>query len=135
MEKVIVNVAKTPEGYCASIEILPGWILGTSGSFDDFTKELQASIDVFVEWAKEDGDEYPSVFDDEYMFEYKFNVESLLYCYNGVLNRSALSRMTGINQRQLGLYACGRSRPKEEQKIKIVDALHQLGNELISVSV
>ena len=135
MEKVIVNVAKTPEGYCASIDILPGWVLGTKGSFEEFKKELQDSIDVFVEWAKEDGDVYPNVFDDEYDFEYKFNVESLLCCYNGILSRSALSRLTGINQKQFGHYACGRSRPRQAQKIKIISALHRLGNELRAISV
>ena len=135
MEKVVVNVAKTPEGYCASIDILPGWVLGTNGSFDGFKRELQESIDVYVKWAKEDGDEYPNVFDGEYDFEYKFNVESLLCCYDGILSRSALSRLTGINQKQLGHYARGRSRPRQMQKTKIVEALHQLGNDLIAVSV
>jgi hypothetical protein len=33
MEKVIVNVGKTAEGYSASIEILPGWVVGMTGSF------------------------------------------------------------------------------------------------------
>ena len=135
MEKVIVDVAKTPSGYSASIDIIPGWVLGTSGSFDDFKMELQESIDIFVEWAKEDGDEYPSVFDGEYSFEYKFNVESLLHCYNGILSRAALSRLTGINEKQLGHYACGRSRPRQAQKIKIIKGLHRLGNELLAVSV
>ena len=135
MEKVIVNVAKTPKGYCASIDILPGWVLGTTGSFDEFKKELKESVDIFIEWAKEDGDEYPSVFDSEFDFEYKFNVESLLCSYNGILSHSALSRLTGINQKQLGHYARGRSRPQQAQKTRIVEALHQLGNELIAVSV
>ena len=135
MEKVIVNVAKTPNGYSASIDILPGWVLGTSGSFDLFKKELQDSIDIFVEWAKEDGDEYPSVFDGDYIFEYKFSIESLLCCYNGILSRSALSRITGINEKQLGHYACGRSRPRQAQKVKIINGLHRLGNELLAVSV
>ena len=135
MEKVIVNVAKTPEGYCASIDILPGWVLGTTGSFDDFKRELQESVDIFVEWAKEDNEEYPDIFDGKYSFEYKFNVESLLYCYNGILSRSAISRMTGINTKQLGRYAKGSTRPRQAQKTKIVEALHRLGNELIAVSV
>lgn len=135
MEKVIVNVAKTTEGYTASIDILPGWVLGTKGAFDNFKKELQESIDIYMDWAKEDGDEYPSVFDGEYKFEYKFDVESLLYCYSGILTRSAMSRLTGINEKQLGHYACGRSKPRSEQKRKITIALHKLGKELMDVSV
>ena len=105
MDKVIVNVAKTPEGYSASIDILPGWILGTRGSFSDFKVELQESVDIFIEWAKEDDEEYPDLFNGEYVFEYKFNVESLMCCYSGILNRSALSRLTVINEKQLGHYA------------------------------
>ena len=135
MEKVIVNVGKTPQGYSASIDILPGWALGITGSFADFRKELQESINIHIVWAKEDGDEYPSVFDGEYEFEYKFNIESLLYCYDGILSRAAISRITGINERQLGHYICGRSRPRREQEIKIVNGFHQLGKELLSVSV
>jgi hypothetical protein len=135
MEKIIVNVAKTPQGYSASIDILPGWILGMSGSFSVFKKELRESIDVHVEWAKEDGDEYPAVFDGDYEFEYKFNIKSLLCCYDGILSRAAISRITGINERQLGHYICGRSRPRKEQEMKIVNGFHQLGKELLAVSV
>jgi len=135
MEKVIVNVGKTPQGYNASIDILPGWVLGMNGSFADFRKELKESIDIYIAWAKEDGDEYPAVFDGEYEFEYKFNIESLLYCYDGILSRAAISRITGINERQLGHYIRGRSRPRKEQEIKIVNGFHQLGKELLSVSV
>jgi len=135
MEKVIVNIGKTPQGYSASIDILPGWVLGTTGSFTEFKKELQKSIDIYIEWAKEDGDEYPSVFDRNYKFEFKFNVESLLCCYDGIISRAAVSRITGINERQLGHYICGRSQPRKEQEIKIVNGFHQLGRELLSISV
>ena len=135
MKKIIVNVGKTPQGYSASIDILPGWVLGMNGSFAEFKKELQESIAIYLEWAKEDGDEYPSVFDEEYEYEYKFNIKSLLGCYDGIISRAAISRITGINQRQLGHYICGHSRPRKEQEIKIINGFHQLGKELLSVSV
>jgi hypothetical protein len=135
MKKVIVNVGKTPEGYSASIDILPGWVLGMTGSFTEFKDELQESIDIFIGWAKKDSNEYPSVFDETYEFEYKFDIESLLCCYDGILSRAAISRITGINQQQLSHYICGRSRPKKEQKTKIVNGFHRLGKDLLSVSV
>jgi hypothetical protein len=46
-----------------------------------------------------------------------------------------LSALYAINERQLGHYICGRSKPRKEQQTKIINALHQLGNELLSVSV
>ena len=135
MEKIIVNVGKTPQGYNAGIDIIPGWVLGMKGSFTQLKKELQESIDIYIAWAKEDGDDYPSVFDGDYEFEYKFNIKSLLCCYDGILSRAGISRITGINERQLGHYICGRSQPRKEQEIKIVNGFHQLGKELLSVSV
>ena len=110
-------------------------VLGSTGSFAEFKKELQESITVHLEWAKEDGDEYPPVFDGSFEFEYKFNIKSLLWCYDGILSRAAISRITGINERQLGHYICGRSRPRKEQEMKIVNGFHQLGKELLAVSV
>ncbi|MCL1867856.1 MAG: hypothetical protein FWF72_02750 [Paludibacter sp.] len=135
MEKVVVNVGKTPNGYSASIDILPSWVVGVSGSFDDLKNEIAESITIFIKWAKKDGDKYPAVFDGEYEFEYKFDVESLLYCYEGIFTRTAISRLTGINQKQLGHYARGRSHPRAAQRTKIASALHKLGKELVSVSV
>ena len=135
MEKVIVNVGKTPQGYSASIDILPGWMLGTTGSFSNFKKELQESIDIYIQWAKQDREDYPVVFDKEYEFEYKFNIKSLLCCYDGILSRAAISRFSGINERQLSHYICGRSQPRKEQEMKIINGFHQLGKELLSVSV
>ena len=135
MEKIIVNVGKTPKGYSASIDLLHGWVLGTNGSFVDFKKELFESIAIYLEWSKEDGDEYPSVFDGEYEFEYKFNIQSLLCCYDGILSQAAISRITGINERQLGHYICGHSSPRKEQEKKIINGFHQLGQELLSVTL
>jgi len=133
MGKIIVNARKTPSVYSASIDILPGWVVGVSGSFEDLKKEIAGSVAIFIKWAKKDGDQYPAIFDGEYEFEYKFDIESLLYCYEGIFTCSAISRLTGINQKQLGHYALGRSRPRTAQQTKIVSALHKLGRELISV--
>jgi hypothetical protein len=135
MKKITVNVSKTTDGYSASIDLLPGWAIATEGDFSAFQKELQESVNIFIKWAKKDGDSYPVVFNGDYQFEYKFDVESLLWHYNGIISRAALSRISGINERQLGHYICGRSHPKPDQALKIVNALHRLGSELLSVSI
>jgi hypothetical protein len=130
-----VNVSKTPKGYCAAMEALPGWIVGVTGSFQDLQREVKESIEFYVECAKADAEDYPEELDNEYGLEYVFSIESLLCFYDGIISRASISRMTGINERQLGHYICGRSRPRKEQQTKIVKAFHQLGKELLSVSV
>jgi len=135
MEKVIIEVGKTPNGYCAACPIIEGWIVAVTGSFDDLKKEVQESIDFYVECAQKDGDEYPSVFDTTYTIEYKFDIESLLFFYRKVFTKAGLEYITGINQKQISNYACGRSKPRKEQADKIVNALHNLAQELMAVSV
>jgi hypothetical protein len=135
MERFKVQVSKTPTGYCATMDALPGWIVGISGSFSDLEKEVKESIEFYVECAKADGDDYPVALDGDYQLNYTFTIESLLSFYDGIISRAALSRLTGINEKQLGHYVCGRSRPRHQQELKIVSALHRLGNELTAISV
>lgn len=135
MGKVEVKVGKTPEGYSATIELLPGLIVGVTGNFADLKKEIIESIEFYIDCAKKDNEPYPSVFDGEYELTYQFDVVSLLYCYEKVLSRAALERITGINQKQLSHYACGRSKPRPQQAQKIIDALHSLGQDLVAISI
>ena len=134
MEQVIISTSKTENGFSASCELLPGWIVAFTGNFSDFVNYTHESIDFYVDCAKTDRDPYPSVFNSDYELLFKMDIQSLLYCYDKILTRAALSRMTGINQRQLGHYICGRSKPRKPQSDKIVNALHSLGKELQSIT-
>ncbi|GHS88422.1 hypothetical protein FACS1894201_09880 [Bacteroidia bacterium] len=135
MKQFKVQVSKTPTGYCATMDALPGWIVGVSGSFSDLQKEVKESIEFYVECAKMDCESYPEALDGDYELDYAFTIESLLSFYDGIISRAALSRLTGINEKQLGHYVCGRSRPRREQAQKIIGALHRLGKELTAISV
>ena len=74
-------------------------------------KELKESLDFYVNYAKEDNEPYPEVLDKEYEFVYKFDVEKLMDFYKGV------------------------SKPRVKQTEKIITALHELGADLLAVTV
>lgn len=135
MEEVIISTSRTEHGYSGSCELLPGWVVSFTGDFSSFVEYVKESIVFYVECAKEDNEEYPAVFDHVYELLFKMDIQSLLYCYDKILTRAALSRLTGINERQLGHYICGRSKPRPAQSGKIVNALHALGKELQAVCV
>lgn len=82
-----------------------------------------------------DGSDYPDFLDDEFEIVYKFDTESLLDYYSGILSLAGLERITGINRKQLWSYSQGRSKPRKAQVQKIEKALHRLGAELSSVSL
>lgn len=135
MEKVIMDTARTEDGYSCTCSLLPGWVVAKSGDFDEFKQYVTESIDFFIECAKEDGAGYPAVFDGEYDIVYKFDVQSLLEYFRGIFSFSALQTITGINQKQLCHYASGVSKPRREQAEKIAAGLHRLAKELESVTV
>ena len=135
MEEVIISTSRTERGYSGSCELLPGWVVSFSGTFSCFIDYVKESIDFYVDCAKKDDEDYPAVFDHAYRLIFKMDIQSILYCYDKILTRAALSRLTGINERQLGHYICGRSRPRPAQSGKIVNALHALGKELQAVCV
>ncbi|MCK9304710.1 MAG: hypothetical protein PHP30_07335 [Bacteroidales bacterium] len=135
MEKVVVNISKTEKGYCANLDIIEGFIVAVSGSFADLKKEVEKSVEFYIDCARKDGEFYPQVFDMQFEYEYKFDIESLLYFYDGIISGVTLSKLTGINEKQLSRYRVGASKPRKEQAIKIVNAFHRIGNDLLSVSL
>ena len=135
MEKVIIETARTENGYCGACELLPGWIVTCTGDYDAFKKEVADSIRFYVECARKDNESYPPLFDGTYEIVYKFDVRSLLLYYQGIFSFSALQTITGINQKQLAHYAAGRCKPRRAQAEKIANGLHALAKDLMQVTV
>lgn len=61
-----MNLGRTETGYCCYCDLLPGWIVTGSDDFKKFQKEVQESLDFYVECAKADGEDYPNILDEEY---------------------------------------------------------------------
>jgi len=97
--------------------------------------DMQKQMDVFKKTAIEDGFSYPDFLNEEFEIVYKFNTESLLEYYSGILSLSGLEKITGIHQKQLWNYLHGKSKPRKAQIEKIEKGLHSLGSELISISL
>jgi predicted RNase H-like HicB family nuclease len=97
--------------------------------------DMQKQMDVFKKTAIEDGFSYPDFLNEEFEIIYKFNTESLLEYYSGILSLSGLEKITGIHQKQLWNYLHGKSKPRKAQIEKIEKGLHSLGSELIAISL
>lgn len=86
-----------------------------------------------VEGSLEDGDILPeAVVKGEYNFEYDLRVSAILHRLEGVITLSALHKATGINEKQLWHYKSGIRTPRPVQRKRIVEGIHQLGEELLS---
>lgn len=135
MDKVIMRASRTDNGYCCACDLLQGWIVAYTGGIDGFKEYVQESVDFYLEGRREDGGEYPKVFDGDYEIVYDFDVATLLDYYRGIFSFSALQEITGINQKQLAHYASGVSSPRQQQVEKIKNGLRKLAKDIEMVTV
>ena len=126
----VIETAET--NYAAYVEEVGG--VGVTGdTLAEVKKSLQEALDFLVESCEEDGDEVPEELQGPYVLDFRMDVKSFLQVYYGIFTKAGLERLTGINQKQLWHYANGKTVPRRAQVQKIENALHQLGEELISI--
>src|SRR5699024_1498078 len=134
MKKVLVEVSFVGHNFCAYVPELPGCI-STGDTPETLKLGIKEAIEFHVESSLEDDDPIPDKFKGNYELAYRFDTQSLLKYYEGIFTKSALERITGINQRQLSHYANDVKKPRPITKKKIEAALHNLGKELLAVDL
>jgi predicted RNase H-like HicB family nuclease len=132
MEKVMVEIEYVGSNYCAHAPILLGCV-STGDTLENMKKNIAEAIMFHVEGSLEDNEPIPDVFKGAYELEFKLSTEALLNAYSKIFTKDALSRITGINERQLWHYAAGVKKPRQKQALRIEKGLHQLGQQLLSV--
>lgn len=134
MEKVIVDILYSGKNFGAHAPVLPGCV-ATGVTLDEVKKRIQEAIRLHVESSIADNDPIPDVFKGEYELVYKLTPEALLNAYSNIFTKAALSRITGINERQLWHYAAGVRKPRPAQIRKIEEGLHHLADELKTIAL
>lgn len=134
MKKVKLNavIEQAENNYSAYIEEVGG-IYATGKTLADVKKSLLEAIDVYIEACEDYGYDIPELLTKNYEIEFRMDVRSVLNIYCGVFSKAGLERLTGINQKQLWHYANGKVVPRRSQVLRIENALHQLGSELLSI--
>lgn len=113
----------------------PGFILATVGnSTEEVTANLRELIADFLEHEGRDMAEWEGVKADEIQFSYEYDLTALFEIFNAIKINSVAS-LAGLNQSLLRQYATGKKRPSERQAKKIEEAIHQLGQRLMAVTV
>ena len=126
----VIETAET--NYAAYVEEITG-VAATGHTLAEVKAGLLDALDFLVESCIEDGDEIPAELQGNFVIDFRMDVRSFLSVYSGIFTKSGLQRLTGINQKQLWHYANGKSVPRRAQVLRIEEALHRLGEELLSI--
>ena len=122
------------DNFSAYVEEITG-IGGIGDTLDEVKKDLEEGLKILKEDCLEYGYEVPEELKRDYRIVFRMDTKSFLQMYCKIFTKSALERLTGINQKQLWHYAQGLSKPRPTQVKKIETALHRLGEELISLEL
>ena len=135
-ETIKVFVEWADKNFSASLgDNVPGAVVIAAKDIIELKKEVVETLRFHVEGMLADGDEVPQwLADGDYELEYDYvSAAALIHACEPYATIAALSRATGINQRQLSHYANGLRNPRPEQRRRIVEGLHSIGRELLSV--
>ena len=129
--KVNVIIEKGPDNHYSAYMDYYELDFGLSG----FGKTVKEAIKDFYECYEEakiiEAREDKAV--PELEFELQYDVCSFLDYYGGILSKSGLEKVTGINQKQLWHYSSGKRHPKPATAKKIQERLHSFAEDLRQV--
>ena len=136
MEKIRVDVQWCDKNFGASLgDNVPGAVVVTAKTYEELQREVPESLRFHVEGILQDGDGVPQwLVNGDYELDYNLvDVTTVLRAYEPFVSLAALSHASGINQHQLSHYANGIKHPRPQQRKRIIDGMHKIGRELLSV--
>lgn len=134
MEKVKFIIEQGEKNYSCFSEDVPG-VAATGKTLSQLKINAKEALEFHIEGCREDGDEIPDVVQGNYEVGFVFDTQNFLQYYEDIFSRAALSRITGINEKQLGHYIQGIHKPRKDKAKKIQECLHTVGKELLSVEL
>lgn len=105
------------------------FVLAASGqSVAEAKAEFFEMLEEYEQEYKEEGKEWPML-----QFSFRYDVASFLNFYGKTFSLAGISRLTGINQRQLSNYLNGHRNASPTTTKKISQAINGLGKELMQM--
>ncbi len=131
---VEVYVEKAADGtYWGTTQNLPGVVTAFGNSLEELKINLQQAYSDYLETAMEVNEEWIQQILHANVFVYRLDIQALFKLIPEI-KISSLAKKAGINESLMRQYATGKANASEERAKKIEKALHELGNELLSVS-
>lgn len=133
MERLTAQIGYAERNYSALVELPDEVVVATHKTFDGVKQAVIDALEFSKEGKLESNEPLPFWVKNGYEVEYRLEVSALLQYFDGILTRSALARITGINERQLGHYATGLRKPRPQQRERIIEGFHRLAKEFSTV--
>lgn len=129
MKTVEVIVEHAGKNFSAYIEGAPIITVGND------MREIEDNMSEAIQLYLEDNPNPVELLVGEFELKFKIDAATFINYYSNIFTKAALSRITGINERQLWHYAAGVHKPRKTQLEKIQNGIKALTKELQAISM
>ena len=133
MKTVEVIVEHAGDNLSAYIEGVP--VITTGNDVKEIEKNMQEAVKLYLESCREMSIAPVDVLQGEFTLRFKIDAATFINYYSNIFTKAALSRITGINERQLWHYAAGVHKPRKRQLEKIQKGINALTKELSAINL
>lgn len=135
MKAIKVKIYWAEKNYCCGwSDDSIGSIICTHKTLDGVKQAFTESLDFHMEGMAADGDAIPEWYANrDFDIDYELEVSALLRSMEAYTTMAAISRATGINQKQLSHYASSLKTPRTGQRKRIVEGLHRIGEAFLAI--
>ncbi len=123
-KKIRLNVEKTDSGFSAYSEEYP--IFTTGQSVPELINNAYEAAELYFE------EEQVNIVPNDVLFEIDFKQ---FFKYYKVINAKFLAEKIGMNPTLLSQYVRGHKKPSPKQTEKILNGIHQIGQELSGINL
>ncbi len=129
MKTVEVIVEYAGKNLSAYIDGAP--VITVGNNIQEVERNMREAIELYLD----DNDNPCELLAEEFELKFRVDIATFINYYSGIFTKAALSRITGINERQLWHYAAGVHKPRHKQAEKIQRGIQSLTRELESISL
>lgn len=133
MKTVEVIVENAGNNLSAYIESAP--VITVGNDVKEIEKNMKEAVDLYLDSCKEMNIASVEVLQGEFTLKFKIDAATFINYYSSIFTKAALSRITGINERQLWHYAAGVHKPRKQQLEKIQKGINALTEELAAINL
>ena len=133
MKTVEVIVEHAGNNLSAYIEGAP--VITVGNDVKEIEKNMKEAVELYLESCKEMNIAPVEVLQGEFTLKFKIDAATFINYYSSIFTKAALSRITGINERQLWHYAAGVHKPRKQQLEKIQKGINALTEELAAINL
>ena len=133
MKNVEVVVEHAGNNLSAYIEGAP--VITVGNNVKEIETNMKEAVELYLESCKEMNIAPVEVLQGTFTLKFKIDAATFINYYSNIFTKAALSRITGINERQLWHYAAGVHKPRKQQLEKIQKGINALTEELSAINL